>query len=309
MLKEEFYYDSRDKKSKVHAIKWEPEGEIKCILQIVHGMAEHIDRYDEFASYMAKRGVLVVGNDHLGHGKTAMNKESQGYFAKKDGVTILVKDIHRLKKIMEQENIGKPYFLLGHSMGSFLTRVYLTRYGSGIQGGIIVGTGYRSALELMAGKGAVFIMARLRGWNYRSSLIDHLAFARANKRIRPKRTRMDWLSRDRKVVDKFLKDEYCGFTFTLNGFFTLFQMLSLLNNKKELKKMPKDLPVCFLAGLEDPIGNFGKGVKKVYGQFQSLGMKNISLKLYKQDRHEILNEPDRMDVYKDIYHWLLSKQP
>ena len=169
MLKEEFYYDSRDKKSKVHAIKWEPEGEIKFILQIVHGMAEHIDRYDEFASYMAKRGVLVVGNDHLGHGKTAMNKESQGYFAKKDGVTILVKDIHRLKKIMEQENIGKPYFLLGHSMGSFLTRVYLTRYGSGIQGGIIVGTGYRSALELMAGKGAVFIMARLRGWNYRSS--------------------------------------------------------------------------------------------------------------------------------------------
>lgn len=309
MLKEEFYYDSRDKKSKIHAIKWEPEGEIKFILQIVHGMAEHIDRYDEFAVYMAKRGVLVVGNDHLGHGKTASSKDSQGYFAKKDGVTILVKDIHRLKKIMEQENIGKPYFLLGHSMGSFLTRVYLTRYGSGIHGAVIVGTGHRSSLELVAGKGAVFVMSRLMGWNYRSSLIDHLAFARANSRIRPKRTRMDWLSRDRKVVDKFIKDEYCGFTFTLNGFFTLFQMLSLLNNKKELKKMPKDLPICFFSGLEDPIGNFGKGVKKVYGQFRSLGMRNISLKLYKQDRHEILNEPDRMEVYKDIYHWLLLNQP
>lgn len=303
--KEEFYYDSRDGVHKIHAVKWVPETkDISCVVQIVHGMAEHIERYEDFANYLAQRGILVVGNDHLGHGKSVNNKEEYGYFCKKGAVTTVVRDIHRLKKIIQEENPGKRYFILGHSMGSLLLRNYLFKYGKGIDGAILSGTASHPPLKTISGKALLHMIALFKGWNYHSKLADALVNGDANHRIENKRTAFDWLSTDEEIVDNYINDETCGFLFTVNGFLTLVQSVDNLNKKKYLANMPKDLPVLFLSGDQDPVGGYTTGVKRAYRQFEEAGMKCLRLKFYEGGRHEILNERNKKEVYEDIYTFL-----
>lgn len=303
--KEELYYDSRDGIHKIHAVKWAPETEpVKCIVQIVHGMTEHIERYDDFAKYLAEKGILVIGNDHLGHGKSVSSKDEYGYFCKKDAVTVVVRDVHRLKKMAEEENPGKPIFILGHSMGSLILRNYLFRYGRGIDGAIISGTASHNAITTGAGILLLRVIALFKGESYRSKLADKLVNGNANARIPDKKTEYDWLTRDEKIVEQYIQDEACGFRFTVNGFLTLMQSVDNLNKKKYLANMPKDLPVLFLSGTEDPVGAYTEGVKRAYGQFEAAGMKHISMKFYEGSRHEILNETVKQEVYEDIYEFL-----
>ena len=270
-------------------------------------MAEYIDRYDEFAAYLAGKGILVVGDDHLGHGKSVGPGDLYGYFCREDAATVLVRDEHRLKKMTQEQYPGVPYIILGHSMGSFITRNYLLRYGSGINGAIIVGTGMQSVPTLLCARALAAVQRIFCGPKHASALLNAAAFGAYNKRISPHKTLFDWLSRNEDNVRRYMEDPMCGFTFTVNGFQTLFQLIWNLHGEEKLQKMPGQLPVLFLSGEEDPVGNYGLSVRQVCQSFQRAGMENVQIKLYPQDRHELLNEIDREEVYGDIYRWILQR--
>lgn len=306
--KEDLYFNSRDREHKLHAIRWVPEAEKPvCILQIVHGMTEYIDRYDEFARYMAERGILVVGDDHLGHGKSVRAGEPYGYFCKHDAPTVLVRDEHRLKKLMQKKYADVPYIILGHSMGSFITRNYLLRYGKGIDGVIIMGTGMPPKPVLLTGIALSTIQGLIYGGDHVCKFIDKISFGSYNKRIDMTKEPGNWLSKNEENLMKYAGDPMCSFTFTANGFQTMFRLIYNLHDREKLKKMPPELPVIFLSGEDDPVGDYGKAVKQVYQSFREIGMENVQIKLYPKDRHEILNELDREDVYGDIYRWILQR--
>lgn len=305
--KEEFTFDSRDGLTKLHAVRWVPEGKVVCILQIVHGMAEYIERYEALAQYLGEKGILVTGDDHLGHGKSAEKKGNYGYFCEQDPATVVVRDVHRLKKMTQEEYPGVPYVILGHSMGSFITRNYLFRYGTGIQGAIICGTGSQPPALIKLSLLIANIQGLFLGQKHVAKFIDKLAFGSYNKRISNPRTPFDWLCTDEKVVDAYMKDTFCGFTFTVNGFKTLFTLIDRLNQEENINAMPKELPVHFIAGDMDPVGNYGQGVRKAYDDFAKAGMSRISIKLYPGDRHELLNEKDKQQVYEDIYPWIMER--
>lgn len=303
-MKNEFYYPSSDGRTQIHGIEWIPEGKIKCILQICHGMVEYVDRYDEFAGYLAARGIYVVGHDHLGHGKSIKSKEDYGYFPEVKGNQKVVSDIHKLHEMTIEKYPDVPYFILGHSMGSFLLRQYLTMHGEGLAGAIIMGTGYQSQFILEAGQFVCCIIAGMKGWRYRSSFVDSLCFGGYNKKFEPGETSKEWITSDVCNRRKYVEDPLCSFVFTLAAYYQMFEGMRVLTEKDSMNKIPKDLPVIFMAGQDDPVGNFGKGVQKIYEKYKSSGMKDVDIKLYPGDRHEILNETDRVQVYMDIYEWL-----
>lgn len=198
MVKEEFYYHSRDGRSRLHAVRYMPDdaGSIRCIIQIVHGMAEYVERYEEFARYMTDRGFVVVGDDHLGHGKSVGQDGKYGYFCGQDPATVVVRDVHRLKKSTAARYPGVPYVIMGHSMGSFITRNYLCHYGAGIDGAVIMGTGMQPQAVLALSKMAAALLEKLYGSRKEGKLLDKLAFGLYNRRIADPVTPFDWLSRD-----------------------------------------------------------------------------------------------------------------
>lgn len=305
--KEEFTFDSRDGETKLHAVRWVPDGKALCIVQIVHGMAEYIERYEELAQFLAQKGILVTGDDHLGHGKSVPENGTYGYFCEQDPATVVVRDVHRLKKITQEDYPGVPYVILGHSMGSFILRNYLFRYGTGIEGAIICGTGSQPQPLVKVCQAVAAIQGAFLGDAHVAKMIDKLAFGNYNKKIANAKTPFDWLCRDEKIVDAYMKDKWCGFTFTVNGFKTLFRLLDRLNQKDNLAKMPKDLPVYFIAGDMDPVGNYGEGVKKAYEDFCQAGMEKVTIKLYPGGRHELLNEMNKIQVYGEIYTWIMER--
>lgn len=308
MRKEEFYFDSRDGKSKIFAVRYTPDGDgVNGILQIVHGMAEHIERYEEFAQYMTDNGYVVVGECHLGHGKSVGEDGQRGYFCSNDPATVVVRDVHRLKKLTQELYPGVPYFILGHSMGSFILRNYIGRYGSGIQGAIIMGTGQLPGALVAASKTLAAIQKVFCGEKHISKFMDGVAFGSYCKQIPNARTKFDWLTKDEAIVDKYIADPDCGFTFTVNGFQTLAAFMSGMTQKDCLEAIPKELPLFLVAGEADPVGDYGKGVATACKMYQDLGIKDVSLKLYPNDRHEILNETDKKQVMEDILGWLQSR--
>ncbi len=309
MVKEEFYFDSRDGESKIHAVRYRPEdpGKIRCVLQVVHGMAEYAERYEEFAAFLVERGFVVTGDDHLGHGKSVGDKGKQGYFCEQDPATVLVRDEHRLKKMTEEAFPHVPYVIMGHSMGSFITRNYICRYGSGIAAAIIMGTGMQPKAVLGMAKILVRLQKLFCGSKHVSRLIDKMAFGGYNKEIPNPRTAFDWLSRDEERVDLYLADPDCGFPFTVNGFGALFTLVSRLYSPENLKAIPKKLPVLMISGDADPVGDYGKGVRKAYDSLKTAGLEDISLKLYQGGRHELLNESNRTQDMEDVYAWVESR--
>lgn len=305
--KMEFTFSSKDNKNSIHAVKWYPESEIKAVLQIAHGMAEYIDRYDNFARYLNKEGILVVGNDHLGHGKSVGSDDELGVVTHKKGNEAVLGDMHALTTLIKKENPDVPYFLLGHSMGSFYTRQYLCEYGAELTGAIIMATGHQPKGLVIGGRAISRIISIFKGWNYPSQFVHNMAFGSYGKGIDNKRTDLDWLSTDSKEVDKYIDDKYCGFVFTLGGYKAMFEGINKLSKKGYLDKMPKELPVLFLAGDGDPVGDCGNGVRTVFQSFKDMGMENAECKIYEGMRHEILNEQEREIVYNDVKNFILSQ--
>jgi alpha-beta hydrolase superfamily lysophospholipase len=303
--KEELTYKSRDRQTTLHAIRWIPEGEPIAILQIIHGMQEYVDRYEEFANYLAERGILVIGNDHLGHGGSVGDKGTKGFFCKEDPATVLVRDAHRLKKMTQEEHPGIPCFILGHSFGSFIAREYITRYGTGIKGAIIQGTAYMPSGTVKSLSGFVSFLQFILGEKTRSNMVNNMAFKGYLKRIPNPRTKFDWLSHNEASIDKYIADPFCNFVFTLNGFKTMAELLTRVQDVEKMEDIPKNLPILITAGKEDPVGSYGDAPKRLYTIYSNeLHIENVELKLYDGMRHELQQEIGRETVFEDQYNWL-----
>ena len=280
---------------------WLPEGKPKAIVQLVHGMAEHIDRYDATARAFSDAGYLVVGHTHLGHGPRA---DVKGYFAKKDGWQCLIDDVHALRLRTEKHYPGLPYILLGHSMGSFVARCYIQQYAEGMAGVVLSGTGYFPKPMVLAGLAAANLVCFFGGAKKPSPLINRLAFSSSNKPFAPNRTDFDWLTRVEAEVDQYVADPCCGFLFTGSGYRDMFRGLNRLANLKNLQKVPKGLPVMLISGDQDPVGGMGAGVKQVAAEFVSAGVKDTVFRLHTKDRHEVFNEEDREEAWAEVIQWM-----
>ena len=285
---------------------WKPEREPKAVLQLVHGMTEHVGRYDEFGEAMAARGIAVIGCDQLGHGRTAASRDELGFFAEHNGAAYLVQDIRRVRRAAGRLFPNCPHTVLGHSMGSFLVRRYLTRYGREVDGAILMGTGDYPAAVLLAALAVVDLTALVRGERCHSRLLHGLVLGNYNRRIPSARTGSDWLSRDAERVDRFVADPYCQFRFTCSAYRDFFHVMLDLKNRRLVGNMPSELPVFLVSGSEDPVGDYGKGVKRVFDQYRSLGMKQVTMKLYEGSRHEILNDLEREQACRDLGDWICS---
>lgn len=279
---------------------WLPEGEVRGVVQFVHGMAEHIDRYDAPARALAAAGFAVTGHNHLGHGPKGIIK---GYFADKDGWQCLIEDVHTLRTQTQAYFPGKPYFLLGHSMGSFVVRGYLLEKAEGLAGAILSGTGFYDPMTLIGGITLGNIASLLGGAKKPCKVIQKVVSKSSNGKFE-NRTPCDWLSRDVAEVDKYVADPLCGFTFTASGYRDMFRGLQRLTTVDKLKPMRADLPVYFFSGDKDPVGADGAGVMKIVQQFRDAGVQDVSVKLYPDGRHEMFNELNREEVYQDLVRWV-----
>ncbi|HHU23428.1 MAG TPA: alpha/beta hydrolase [Clostridiales bacterium] len=303
----EFRFTSANGKTEIYACRWEPEGHPRGIIQISHGMAEHIARYDHFAKYLNNKGFVVVGNDHLGHGKSAVNESELGYFGETGGWNFVVADMHKLRELTSKEYPDLPYFLLGHSMGSFLVRTCIIRYRNGISGVILSGTGQQRKAVIRAGEVVARAEVKKKGAKYRSQKLNDLVFGNYNEGFTYVRTVYDWLSRDEAQVAKYMKDPLCGYMPTAGLFRDMLGGLKYISSTRNLKRMKKDLPVFFISGDSDPVGENGRGVIRAYRHFLKAGMTDVTLKMYPEGRHEMLNEINRDEVYEDILTWIESK--
>ncbi len=304
-----FGFLSADGLTEIHAVRWEPEGgRAKGVLQLCHGMVEHIGRYADFAEYMAGKGFFVVGHDHLGHGESIRSPEYYGYFASKHGSDVLVEDMHQVRMIAQQEHPDVPYFILGHSMGSFLLRKYLSKHGEGLSGALIMGTGTQPDSLMRVGKGVCRVLSVFQGWKHQSKFVNNLVFSGGSKHFEEEAKEDggsdSWLTKDVELAERYGKDPKCQFCFTLNGFYNLFETVYYINQPENVDAIPKGLPIIFLSGEEDPVGNYGKGVEEAARIYKEAGIRDVSVKIYPGDRHEILNELDREDVYRDIFSWI-----
>ena len=302
---EELRFPSSDGTHTVYARVYLPTdtSAIRGIVQLAHGMCEHIGRYEEMGVFFAKNGYVFCGNDHLGHGNTAISPEELGFFMKEDGVDTVVSDLFKLTRIMHGRFLDKPLFLMGHSMGSFLVRIYATTYARYLSGLLVLGTGGPNPL-LPVGRALAKTIAAFRGKKHRSQLLRGLAHAGYLSRCGKNPAPTAWLSTDENRIAAFGKDEKCGFTFTVGAYLDLFEMLGRANDKTAYTSIPKTLPVCILSGDKDPVGAYGKGVKTVARQYEKAGITDLTLKLYEGMRHELHNEICRDEFYADLLSWL-----
>ncbi len=290
----------------IHVYEWIPEDEynILGVIQIAHGMAEHAARYEEFASFLTKHGYAVFANDHKGHGKTAGTLENLGYFADENGFQQVVNDMRSLTDKINERFADKPLFLLGHSMGSFLSRYYSIENSSKLKGIILSGTAGHPGMLGKVGKMLSSIIISFNSRKSQTPLMTKLSFGAFNNAFKPNRTDYDWLSRDNKEVDKYVNDLFCGTIFTAGFYNDLLGGLLFVNYQKEINKTSKELPVYLIAGDNDPVSENGKGVTEVYEKYKKAGLKDVQIKLYPNARHEILNETNKAEVYYDILNWL-----
>ena len=285
---------------------WLPEHDqdIKAVVQIAHGMAEHGKRYADFAKFLNTHGYAVYANDHRGHGQTAGSLDNVGYFSDKDGFNKAVNDLKKLSEDIKSKHPDKPLFLLGHSMGTFLFRKYMMDPPVELKGVILSGTAGHPGL---LGQSGIFISNLLKIFNSPkapSPLMNALSFKAYNKAFKPNRTDFDWLSRDHEKVDEYVNDPYCGTVFSIQFFNDLINGLLDVSDQKNIDKTNENLPLLLVSGAEDPVGNNGKGVTEVFNKFNKTGLKDLTLKLFENGRHEILNETNRVEVYNFILNWL-----
>ncbi len=307
-------YVSHSKKARINAKLWtsvkfgspdEPGSESpKAVIQIVHGMAEYIDRYDDFARYLVKRGFVVCAEDHVGHGGSATGPDNYGHIPLRGGKNIIVGDVRTLQCMVSRTFPGVPYVLYGHSMGSFIARVYIARYGDDLSACVLSGTGNVAENLSKMGNSLARFIASIKGETYRSKLIDNMGAGAYGKKIPNARTPLDWLSTDDAVVDAYIADDKCGFMFTVGGYATLLDLTAEVVTPECAAQVPKDLPVFLVAGDGDPVGDMGEGVKAAAQLLRDAGVQTVDCKIYEGMRHEIHNEIGKEQVYDDIASWI-----
>lgn len=302
MEKNEFSYKSNDRLTDIHAIEWIPESEINGIIQVAHGVTEHMGRYEELAKFLTSNGYVVIGNDHIGHGMSTNNKKM--YFGPKDSFNYVVDDALNLTHIIKEKYPNIPITLLGFSLGSFVARQYAIKYPYMVDDLILVGTGYNTELELKIAKLAAWNEARKYGDDKMSDLIKKLTFDTYNKKFTPVKTDLDWLCKNEVELNKFLKDPLRGGIISAGLFRELLSGMSFSNNVDNINRMRKDMPILILSGSEDPVGNFTKGSYLVFNLFKDNGINDVNIKIYNDARHDILHEKCKKEVFNDINTWL-----
>lgn len=300
--REDIYFDSCGA-GKIHACIWYGEEKPKAVVQIVHGIAEHIMRYEEYAEYLVEKGYAVVGEDHMGHGGSVSKKDTLGYF--QGGWYAAVDDTVKLMGLARERFGDVPYFLFGHSMGSFMARTILAKYPeSGIAGCVICGTGWQSEALLAVSIPTAKLICKREGEKTPSALLKQLAFGSYNNRVEHKRTDCDWLTRDDRTVNAYIADPLCGFTASAGLMRDMLTGIAYIQTKEALGAMNKQTPCFFIAGGDDPVGEYGKGVRNAAEAFKKAGMESVSTRIYPLCRHEILNEINREEVYEDVLEWM-----
>lgn len=304
MTQIEFFYPSKGE-GKIHGCKWLPEGEPKAVVQIVHGIAEHVLRYTTFAKYLTDRGIAVVAEDHMGHGQSVTDGKLGCFHG---GWFTAIEDTVALLKQTRQDYPEIPYILFGHSMGSFMARTILCKYpDAGMTAAVICGTGWQPAMALPGLIKVVEGVCKRKGADTPSPRLEKLMFGSYNRKVEHPRTQSDWLTRDKDIVDEYLADPLCGFTPTAGLVRDLLTGLRYIEDPAHLENMQKNLPVFFIAGGDDPVGSYGKGVQKAADAFRKAGMTDVTVKLYPLGRHEILNEINKEDVFADVHQWIEGK--
>ena len=291
----------------IFVYKWLPDinVQVKGVVQIAHGMAETAARYENFASALTNDGFIVYANDHRGHGKTAGEVQKLGELGE-DGFNSMVENMHQLNERIKEENPNLPIFLFGHSMGSFLTQRYICLYGSGLKGAIISGSCGKQGIIIDIARLIAKREIKKIGRSGKSDKLDKLSFGSYNNSFKPNRTAFDWLSRDNKQVDKYIDNPFCGTVFTAGFFYDFLGGLKSIACDVEIKNVPKDLPIYIFSGDKDPVGKNGKGVLKLVKTYKEHGIKDLTHKLYKNGRHEMLNETNKEEVIVDVIRWLKS---
>ena len=301
-MRQDIWFDSKGA-GKIHACRWVPEGQPRAVVQILHGIAEFVERYDDFANFLNDQGVLVVAEDHMGHGQSINGDGIQGYFH--GGWFTAIEDSMQLMADTKAEFPDLPYILFGHSMGSFMARTILCKYPDcGLTGAVICGTGWQPAAALPAMVKMLEGISKLSDETKPSEMLQKLVFGSYNKKVEHPRTPYDWLTRDDRIVDAYIAHPLCGFTPTAGLMREMTRGIHYIQQKKNLEAMNKQLPVFFIAGGDDPVGPYGKGVHTCAEAFRKVGMEDVSVRIYPLCRHEILNEINREQVYQDVWKWI-----
>jgi alpha-beta hydrolase superfamily lysophospholipase len=287
----------------VHVYRWIPDNPV-AVVQIAHGMAEHAARYADFAQALVDAGYAVYANDHRGHGKTAGSLDNVGFFGDSNGWDRVVQDMRDLHRRIRSEHVDCPFFLFGHSMGSFLVRNYIFGDTRDVCGAILSGTGQNPKLLVSAGKLVAKWEARRKGPKAKSRLMNNMSFGSFNKPFRPNRTDFDWLSRDDDEVDKYIADPFCGDVFTAGFFVDMMTGLQTIAEPENIRNIRRDLPIFLFSGENDPVGNNGKAIRQVYEIYRNAGIRDVTYRLYENGRHEMLNEINRQEVYADVIAWM-----
>jgi len=300
-MRTDFWYDSKGA-GKIHGCRWKPEGQPSAIVQIVHGIAEFVERYDNFANFLTSHGFLVVAEDHMGHGQSINGDGIQGYFH--GGWFTAIEDTMQLMTDTKAEYPDLPYILFGHSMGSFMARTILCKYpDSGLTAAVICGTGWQPAFALPALIKVVESICK-KDETKPNEKLQGMVFGSYNKKVEHPRTPYDWLSRDAKIVDEYIAHPLCGFTASAGLLRDMMKGIHFIEQKTNLQNMNKQLPVFFIAGGDDPVGPYGKGVQTCADAFRKAGMEDVSVRIYPLCRHEILNEINKEEIYEDVLKWI-----
>lgn len=304
-LVEELSFKSADEVTTIHGYCWKPEGKPKAIVHICHGMVEYIERYNELAEYLCACGYVVYGADTLGHGKSVVNKHCFGYFGEHNGNWKLLSDMVLLQGIAKRNYPGIPYYIIGHSFGSLMVREFVERFPDSVNGMVLLGTMYKNNLTALAGKLLCTSVATVKkeGYRYRSSLVNDIAIGGFDKRFKDEDLRNSWLTSKREVVNEYNSIPECNFMFTVGAYRDMMTAMLESNSKKNLERIGKEMPILIMAGEQDPVGDFGKEPKRLYKKYKSLGLE-CRIRIYKESRHELINDVDKERVFKDLLKWL-----
>ena len=299
-LKKQEFKLSCSENALVTGLIWELN-DPKAIVVLSHGMAEHIERYEPFATFLVSQGFKVYGHNHRGHKGSILSDLDYGYMSDEDNFKAMLEDLDKVIDKAKDENPDKKVFIFGHSMGSFITQRYIELHPNKLDGAIVCGTGMSPKGILGLGRFFAKMIMNSKGRRHKSNFINNMAFGSYNNKFE-KRTEYDWLNRNQEEVDKYIADPYCGGIFTVSFFYDFFGCMKDIQDSFDL--IPKDFPILLISGEMDPVGGYSKQVKNLYKKLKKIGINDISLTLYKDARHEILLELDHEQTFNDCLNWL-----
>lgn len=299
MSKNDFYFPSSDGQTKVHGSIWIPEKTPKAVIQIGHGMTEYVDKYDETARFLNEQGFVVAGIDNLGHGQSVVDKTYHGYFGKYE---YMIKDIHTARKHIQKQYPQLPYFFWGNSLSSFLGRRYIQLYPEGMNGAIFTGAG--SIPQSMVSIILCGTISLVKGGKYYSKFIDTVDMDHYCDRIPNAKTYYDWLTKDENYVKSYINDPLCQIKIKINGYLQMGRCIHALQKPANIRQIPKDFPVAFFSGSEDPVGKYGEHPREITKIMKKEGMTDISCTIYDGLRHQLFWEPEKEMFFNDLLNWV-----